>query len=62
MEGAGSIVTLPEFHAFVVRCMRAAGIETDDDAGVLADLLVSADYRGHFSHGLNRLGNNALTI
>ncbi|KAH3692817.1 uncharacterized oxidoreductase YjmC-like [Dreissena polymorpha] len=53
MEGA--LVTLPEFHAFVVRCMRAAGIETDDDAGVLADLLVSADYRGHYSHGLNRL-------
>lgn len=24
-------------------------------AELMADLLVSADYRGHFSHGMNRL-------
>ncbi|KAL4222706.1 hypothetical protein ACF0H5_018747 [Mactra antiquata] len=50
----GSIVPLQEFHAFVVRCMKALGI-SEDHGSSLADLLVSADYRGHYSHGLNRL-------
>lgn len=54
MASEGSIVPLAEFHAFVVRCMQAVGI-SEDHGGALADLLVSADYRGHYSHGLNRL-------
>jgi LDH2 family malate/lactate/ureidoglycolate dehydrogenase len=55
MASEGSIVPLHEFHAFVVRCMKAVGI-SEEHGSSLADLLVSADYRGHYSHGLNRLG------
>ncbi|XP_060585806.1 uncharacterized oxidoreductase YjmC-like [Ruditapes philippinarum] len=54
MASEGSIVPLHEFHAFVVRCMKAVGI-SEEHGSSLADLLVSADYRGHYSHGLNRL-------
>ena len=54
-ESGETVVPLNEFHAFVVRIMGAVGVQ-DSDAGSLADLLVSADYRGHYSHGLNRLG------
>ena len=49
------IVPMEEFRAFVVRCMKAVGV-TEDHAQDLAELLVAADYRGHYSHGLNRLG------
>ncbi|KAL5006862.1 hypothetical protein ScPMuIL_015668 [Solemya velum] len=49
-----SVVRLPELRGFVVRCMQAVGA-TKEHAEPLADLLVSADYRGHYSHGLNRL-------
>ena len=49
------IVPLDEFHSFVVRVMCEVGI-SQSDACALADLLVAADYRGHFTHGLNRLG------
>ncbi|ESO82499.1 hypothetical protein LOTGIDRAFT_223255 [Lottia gigantea] len=49
-----SVVKREEFHAFVVRCMESAGTKTDH-AKSLANLLVAADYRGHYSHGLNRL-------
>lgn len=31
-----------------------------EHAAELADVLVAADYRGHYSHGLNRLGNIVL--
>ena len=56
MADANEIIVPPqEFHAFVVRVMDAVGI-TESDACALADLLVSADYRGHYTHGLNRLG------
>lgn len=53
-ESSETVVPLPEFHSFVVRVMKAVGV-ADKDADALADLLVSADYRGHYSHGLNRL-------
>ena len=54
-EQTETIVPLKEFHAFIVRCMCAVGV-SEMDASSLAELLVSADYRGHYSHGLNRLG------
>ncbi|XP_052808258.1 uncharacterized oxidoreductase YjmC-like isoform X2 [Mya arenaria] len=54
MADDGAIVPLPEMRAFVVRCMAAVGIP-ETDGGALAELLVAADYRGHYSHGLNRL-------
>ena len=55
MSDEGAIVPNAEFHAFVIRCMKAVGI-SEQDGSALADLLVAADYRGHYSHGLNRLG------
>ncbi|XP_071108497.1 uncharacterized oxidoreductase YjmC-like [Haliotis cracherodii] len=53
-EQVNSLIPREEFHEFVVRCMTAVGTR-QDDARALADLLVAADYRGHYSHGLNRL-------
>jgi LDH2 family malate/lactate/ureidoglycolate dehydrogenase len=53
-----SIVPEKELHGFVVRCMKAVGTNSEH-ASVLADLIVAADTRGHYSHGLNRLGKNA---
>ena len=58
-DAVDPIVPLQEFHSFVVRIMGAVGI-TKSDACALADLLVSADYRGHYTHGLNRLGKSLL--
>ena len=44
-----------EVESFVERCMTAVGTPAQQ-AKALAEVLVSADKRGHFSHGLNRLG------
>ncbi|XP_070210571.1 uncharacterized oxidoreductase YjmC-like isoform X2 [Littorina saxatilis] len=48
------IIARDELHAFCVRCLEKVGA-APSHACALADLLVAADYRGHFSHGLNRL-------
>lgn len=56
-----SIVPERDLHSFVVRCMEAVGTNSEH-ASVLADLIVAADTRGHYSHGLNRLGKNADVI
>ena len=53
-----SVVAVEEIHAFVVRCMRKVGTPPHH-ATALADLLAAADHRGHYSHGLNRLGRPA---
>lgn len=39
---------------FIVQCMESIGTKKEH-AEALAEVLVSADYRGHYSHGLNRL-------
>ena len=49
------VVLSEEVRSFVRRCMIAVGTRTDH-AESLAELLVVADERGHYSHGLNRLG------
>jgi LDH2 family malate/lactate/ureidoglycolate dehydrogenase len=49
------VVPVTEMHTFVVRCMIAVGTP-QHHATALADLLTAADLRGHYSHGLNRLG------
>jgi len=54
MAGAEGRIALKEMHAFMVRCMQKAGAKVDHSTS-LADLLLAADYRGHYSHGLNRL-------
>jgi LDH2 family malate/lactate/ureidoglycolate dehydrogenase len=50
----GVLVPNAEVKSFIERSMRAVGTKPDH-ATSLADNLVMADYRGHFSHGLNRL-------
>lgn len=47
-------VNLKEMEDFMERCMIAAGSKPEH-AKMLASCLIAADYRGHFSHGLNRL-------
>ncbi|UJR30363.1 hypothetical protein I4U23_017898 [Adineta vaga] len=48
------IVPKDELFSFIVRCMLKVGTRPSH-AEVLADNLSMADYRGHYSHGLNRL-------
>ncbi|XP_030835235.1 uncharacterized protein LOC584101 [Strongylocentrotus purpuratus] len=50
----GVLVKVAEAHSFIERCMVARGTNPTH-ASLLAELLVSADSRGHFSHGLNRI-------
>ncbi|XP_049762387.1 uncharacterized oxidoreductase YjmC-like [Schistocerca cancellata] len=53
-SGKGLVVPVAEVHRFIVDCLKAVGTCTDK-ACIQADVLVAADYRGHFSHGMNRL-------
>ena len=46
---------IEETRTFICRCIEAAG-GTPSHASCLADVLMAADKRGHYSHGLNRLG------
>ncbi|RZC35486.1 uncharacterized protein BDFB_003152 [Asbolus verrucosus] len=48
------LIALAEAHRFIADCMEAVGTPKDF-AKILADNLVEADYRGHYSHGMNRL-------
>ena len=54
-DAGGVLVAKSEVTAFIERCMVAVGTKPAH-ANALADNLTMADYRGHFSHGLNRLG------
>ena len=49
------IVSIDEMASFMTRTLITAGADPGH-AVKHASLLVTADYRGHFSHGLNRLG------
>ena len=51
------LVKEEEVHAFVIRCMQKAGTSLES-CRALADVIVVADARGVFSHGLNRLGKH----
>ena len=51
----GIIVPVSEVTSFIKRCMTTVGTRPAH-AKALADNLTAADHRGHFSHGLNRLG------
>ncbi|CAD5207417.1 unnamed protein product [Bursaphelenchus okinawaensis] len=48
------VVKVPEMRKYVVECMKSVGA-SEDNGGKVADLLICADLRGHYSHGLNRL-------
>lgn len=52
---AYKIISREEMHSFIKRSMVAVGTNASH-AETLADVLLMGDYRGHFSHGLNRLG------
>ena len=54
-EFTSSPVPVAEVKRYATDCMVSLGVKTDH-ASALADVLVAADYRGHYSHGLNRLG------
>ena len=49
------LVEKDEMENFMERCMLAAGSKPEH-AKSLAACLIAGDNRGHFSHGLNRLG------
>lgn len=51
------LIRKDDMEDFMERCMLAVGTRKDH-ARSLASCLITADYRGHFSHGLNRLGSN----
>lgn len=48
------LVSVEESRRFMIDCFKAVKVP-QDHAEQMADLLVAADYRGHFSHGMNRL-------
>ncbi|KAI1728874.1 malate/L-lactate dehydrogenase domain-containing protein [Ditylenchus destructor] len=48
------VVPVEQMRSFVANCMQAIGADSEQ-ALQLADLLVTADLRGHYSHGVNRL-------
>jgi len=48
-------IPVSEVKRFTVDCLKAAQVPLNH-AEMLADVLVAADYRGHYSHGMNRLG------
>ncbi|XP_069681972.1 uncharacterized oxidoreductase YjmC-like [Periplaneta americana] len=54
MAASRGVVPVQEAKRFMVDAMTAVGT-LHDHAEQLADVLVAADYKGHFSHGLNRL-------
>lgn len=49
------IVPLESLKDFFIRCIQKVGVKSHH-AEVMAELLVEADHRGHYSHGLNRIG------
>ncbi|XP_046454278.1 uncharacterized oxidoreductase YjmC-like isoform X2 [Daphnia pulex] len=53
-ESTSSPVPVAEVKRYATDCMVSVGVKTEH-ASALADVLVAADYRGHYSHGLNRL-------
>ena len=54
-EFTSSPVPVEEVRRYATDCMMSVGV-IREHASALADVLVAADHRGHYSHGLNRLG------
>ena len=55
-EAEKVVIPVEEATRFIVECMESVGT-SKQHAKQLADVLVMGDHRGHFSHGLNRLGS-----
>lgn len=49
------LIAQAEVQAFIERCMLSVGTRPSH-ARSLAEVLVEGDQRGHYSHGLNRMG------
>ena len=49
------LVEVEEASQFICRCIEATGAPPAHAAS-LADVLLAGDKRGHYSHGMNRLG------
>jgi LDH2 family malate/lactate/ureidoglycolate dehydrogenase len=48
-------VSIAEAKRFMIDCFCSSNT-SKENAEAMAELLVEADHRGHFSHGMNRLG------
>ena len=48
------VVPKEDVQRFIRDCMKKSGVN-EKDADTVAHHLMTSDYRGHFSHGLNRL-------
>ena len=48
------IISLNEMESFITKCMVIVGSK-EEHAKILANCLVAADFRGHYSHGVNRI-------
>lgn len=60
MSGAEyKCVAVAEVESFVERCMRAIGTDPQH-CKALSQVLSAADVRGHFTHGLHRLGKASI--
>ena len=55
------LVEVEEIRPFICRCIVSVG-GAPSHADTLADLLLAADTRGHYSHGLNRLRKSCLVV
>ncbi|XP_069165330.1 uncharacterized oxidoreductase YjmC isoform X2 [Procambarus clarkii] len=56
-DNLGTKYRVEEVERFVVAAMASLGVPPHN-ARALAQVLVAADVRGHYSHGLHRLGSN----
>lgn len=56
-ETKGTVISPDEVRRFIIDCMVKVGTPTEN-ASQLASVLAEADQRGHYSHGLNRLGEH----
>jgi LDH2 family malate/lactate/ureidoglycolate dehydrogenase len=54
VPGKIGLISIDEARRFMVDCFVNSNTNREN-AQAMADLLVEADYRGHFSHGMNRL-------
>nr|CAH8869752.1 unnamed protein product [Trichobilharzia regenti] len=52
--GYSKLILAQEVKDFCIRCLTKVGAQKSHSVS-LSDVLVSGDYRGHYSHGLNRL-------
>lgn len=53
--GYSQLISTAEVKKFCIQCLEKVGAQSKH-AKALSDVLVAGDYRGHYSHGLNRLG------